>query len=161
MLQNPTFWVAVAFVIFFALLWRAGSLAKVSRSLDERAVKIAKDLADAQSLRAEAENLMREYEAKRKSVESEAQAIIHSAKVDADRLSQETETKLNDFVKRRTAAAEAKIAVAETQAYADVRLAASNAAVAAVEIVLKKHISGKEGDKHINHAIKEAATHFN
>lgn len=161
MLQNPTFWVAVSFVMFFAIVWRAGTFAKISRSLDERAVKIAKDLADAQALRAEAESLMKEYEAKRKAVEGEAQSIIDAAKADAERLSKETEAKLNDFVKRRTAAAEAKIAMAETQAYADVRLAASNAAIAAVETVLKKQITGKEGDKHISQGIKEIASHLN
>ena len=47
-----------------------------------------------------------------------------------------------DFVKRRTASAEAKIAQAEAQASAEVRAAAVDAAIKASERVLRDEITG-------------------
>ena len=47
-----------------------------------------------------------------------------------------------DFVKRRTATAEAKIAQAEAQASAEVRAAAVDAAIKASERVLRDEITG-------------------
>ena len=57
-------------------------------------------------------------------------------------LARETQERLADFVNRRTAAAEAKIAQAEIQASAEVRAAAIDAAVRASEGVLRREISG-------------------
>ena len=45
-------------------------------------------------------------------------------------MAKEAETRMTEFVARRTKQAEAKIAMAETQAAADVRAAAADAAVA-------------------------------
>jgi F-type H+-transporting ATPase subunit b len=162
MFENSTFWVFVSFVIFFALVWRAGVFTKATHSLDERSAKIAKDLEDARQLRLEAESLLKEYEAKRKAVEVEAKAILDAAKADAKRLAEETEAKLTDFVARRSAAAEAKIAMAEAQAYADVRSAAADAAVHAAETVLRGDFSsGKPAEKLLKSGLDDVMARLN
>jgi F-type H+-transporting ATPase subunit b len=161
MLQNPTFWVAVSFVMFFAIVWKAGTFSKALKTLDERSAKIEKDLVDAAQLRADAEALLKEYEAKKRAVEKEAQAIIEAAKAEAKQLADETEAKLSDFVKRRSAAAEAKIVQAEAQAYAEVRSAASNAALKAAEIVLKGSITGKKAEESLSLGLKEVSSRLN
>ena len=73
------------------------------------------------------------YQRKLQEAEHEAQAIIASAKAEAERLAAEAETKIEEFVERHTKMAESKISQAEAQALADVRSAAAEAAVAAAE----------------------------
>jgi F-type H+-transporting ATPase subunit b len=161
MFSNPTFWVAVSFVLFFLLVWKAGAFKTMLLSLDARGEKIAADLAEAKRLRTEAEAILADYEAKRRAAEKEAKAIVKAAKEDAERLLHEAETKLNDFVVRRTAAAEEKIAQAELSAAAEVRLAAGEAALKASQYILQQTLTGKAQDAFLSESIKDVARHLN
>ncbi|APF36885.1 ATP F0F1 synthase subunit B [Chelatococcus daeguensis] len=143
MLQNTTFWVAVAFVIFFAIVLRAGAHKIAGKALDERGHRIKAELEEAARLRGEAEALLKEYEAKRQAAEAEAAAIVTSAREEAERVAKEAHERVAEFVARRTAAAEAKIAQAEAQAAAEVRAAAADAAVKAAEQILRDTVKGK------------------
>ncbi|WP_441965721.1 F0F1 ATP synthase subunit B family protein [Microvirga sp. 2MCAF38] len=141
-MANTTFWVAVAFVIFWGILFYYGVPGKVLGMLDSRGKRIADELAEAKRLRQDAEKLLKEFEEKRVAAEREAAEIVSVAKEEAQRLARETEEKLTDFVKRRTATAETKIAQAEAQASAEVRAAAVDAAVKASETVLRSELTG-------------------
>ena len=115
MLHSAEFWVAVAFVIFWGILFYKGVPGKVLNQLDSRGKRIADELAEAKRLRQDAERLLKEYEAKRAAAEREAADIVSTARDEAERLAREAQEKMTDFVKRRTATAEAKIAQAEAQ----------------------------------------------
>lgn len=141
-----TFWVAVSLVIFLAILAYFGVPKAIVAGLDSRGEKVAKELAEARRLRVEAEKLLAEYEAKRKAAESEATGIVAAANEEAKRLAEEAEAKLNDFVARRTKSAEDKIALAESQAEAEVRAAAAEAATRAAEVIIRAQVGGKTGD---------------
>ena len=142
MLASAEFWVGVAFVIFWGILFYFGVPKRLLSSLDTRGKRIADELAEARRLRQDAERLLKEYESKRAAAEREAAEIVSSAKEEAERLARETQEKMADFVKRRTATAEAKIAQAEAQATADVRAAAVEAAVKASERILRGELAG-------------------
>jgi F-type H+-transporting ATPase subunit b len=129
LLANPTFWVGVAFFIFFGLLAYYGVPKNVGNQLDKRGQRIADELAEAKRLREDAEKLLKEFEAKRAAAEHEAAEIVSSAREEAERLARE-------------ASAEAKIAQAEAQASAEVRAAAVDAAITASERVLRNEITG-------------------
>jgi F-type H+-transporting ATPase subunit b len=139
---DAEFWVAVAFVIFWGIMFYYGVPGKVLNQLDSRGKRIADELAEAKRLREDAEKLLKEFEAKRAAAEREAADIVSNAKGEAERLAQEAQEKMADFVKRRTASAEAKIAQAEAQASAEVRAAAVEAAIKASERVLRQEITG-------------------
>lgn len=141
-----TFWVGVAFVVFVAILVYFGVPKAIAGALDARGEKVAQELTEARRLRVEAEKLLAEYEAKRKAAESEAAGIVAAANEEAKRLAAEAEAKLNDFVARRTKSAEDKIALAESQAEAEVRAAAAEAATQAAEAIIRSQIGGKTGD---------------
>ncbi|MFA6967042.1 ATP F0F1 synthase subunit B [Bosea sp. (in: a-proteobacteria)] len=141
-----TFWVGVAFFIFIGILAYFGVPKAIVTALDSRGEKVAQELAEARRLRVEAEKLLAEYEAKRKAAESEAASIIAAANDEAKRLAAEAEAKLNDFVTRRTKSAEDKIALAETQAEAEVRAAAADAATKAAELIIRAQVGGKTGE---------------
>lgn len=142
MFASAEFWVAVAFFIFWGILFYYGVPGKVVTSLDSRGKRIADELAEAKRLRQDAEKLLKEFEAKRAAAEREAADIVSTARDEAERLANEAQEKMADFVRRRTASAEARIAQAESQASAEVRAAAVDAAIRASERVLREQITG-------------------
>lgn len=156
-----TVWVAVALVIFLAVLVKFGVPAKIVAALDSRGEKVAQELAEARRLRQEAEKLLGEYESKRKAAEAEAAGLIAAAKEEADRLSAEAAAKLEDFVSRRTRSAQEKIAQAEVQAEAEVRAAAAEAATKAAEIILRGQMGGKAGDTAFSAGLQEVKAKLN
>jgi F-type H+-transporting ATPase subunit b len=161
MLSNPTFWVGVAFVLFWAILFYYGVPKQLLGSLDSRGKRIADELAEAKRLRTEAESLLKQFEQKRAAAEREAAEIVSSAREEAERLARETEAKMADFVKRRTATAEAKIAQAEAQAAAEVRAAAVNAAVKASERVLRGELTGPAAEALVTRSLGDVRAKLN
>jgi F-type H+-transporting ATPase subunit b len=161
MFFEAEFWVTVAFIIFFAGLVYLDVHKKLIDALDQRRTRIKAELDEARRLRDEAEQLVAEYRRKQKEAESEAEAIIANAKAEAERVAAETKAKLEDFAVRRARMAQTKIALAETQALADVRSAAAEAAVAAAEKILARTTTGKVADDLLAQGIGEIKTKLN
>jgi F-type H+-transporting ATPase subunit b len=155
MLFEAEFWVAVAFVIFMGILAYAGVPRMLGRSLDERGARIKTELDEARRLREEAQAVLAEYHKRRQDAEREAQAILDNAKAEGERMAADAATKVEEFVARRTKMAEIKIGQAESQAIADVRAAAADAAVAAAAKVLAETVKGEVADDLIAAGIKE------
>jgi F-type H+-transporting ATPase subunit b len=155
------FWVAVAFVLFMAVLGYFGVHNLLAKSIDERRERIKAELEEAGRLKAEAQALLAQYQRKQQEVEREAQAILAGARGEAERLAAEAETKMEEFVARRTKMAESKIAQAEAQALADVRAAAAEAAIAAAEAILTRTVKGKVADDLIAKGIAELRSKLN
>ena len=154
MLHEAEFWVALGFFVFLGLLGYLGVHRMIAKSLDERASRIKAELDEVRKLKDEAAQLLADYQKKRGKAESEAQEIVASAKAEAERLAIEAKIKIEEFVARRTKMAEVKIAQAETQAAADVRNAAAEAAVVAAETLLKNTVNNDTKNALIVHSIK-------
>ncbi|HEX7789107.1 MAG TPA: ATP F0F1 synthase subunit B [Afipia sp.] len=155
------FWVAVAFLILLGVFGYFGVHRTVLRALDHRRDRIQKELDDARRLKEEAVKLVEEYRARRASAEREAQEIITNAKADAERIASEAKAKMEDFVARRTKTAESKIAQAETQAIADVRAAAADAAVTAASSIMTQSVKGSVADGLIAKGIQDVRSKLN
>jgi F-type H+-transporting ATPase subunit b len=158
MFASAEFWVAVAFAIFWGILFYYGVPGRILGSLDSRSKRIADELAEAQRLRQDAEKLLKEFEAKRGAAEREAAEIVSSAREEAEQLARETQEKMAEFVKRRTAAAETKIAQAEAQAAAEVRAAAVDAAIKASERVLRSQLAGPAAEELVEKSLGDVRT---
>jgi F-type H+-transporting ATPase subunit b len=161
MTLNAEFWVAVAFVLFVIVLGYFGAHRMILDALDRRSARIKAELDEARRLRDEAAQLVAHYRAKHKEAESEAAAIIDTARSEAERYAAEAKTRMEDFVARRTGMAETKIAQAESQALADVRAAAAEAAVAAAERILTDMAKGKVADDLLAQGIKDVKAKLN
>ncbi len=152
---DAEFWVSVAFVIFVGVLAYFRVHTKIAGSLDARAERIKKDLAEAANLRAEAQALLASFEKKKGEAEAEAAAIIKQAETEAELIAREAHDRVTEFIRRRTKQAEEKITAAETAAAAQVRAAAADAATKAAEIVLKAEAKGAFGEKLITNGIAD------
>ncbi len=155
LLANTYFWQTLGTLLLVWLLFRFNVFQKVGGGLDKRAERISAELEEARRLRAEAEALLLEYERKRERAEGEATEIVNAAREEAERISREAEARLTDFIARRTASAESKIAQAEEQAMIEVRDAAIASAVKASETVLRGSVQGPLGDELIKQGLQD------
>ena len=148
-------WVAIGFLCFIGSAIYLGAHSKIGVILDARGRRIRAELDEAERLRKEAADLLASFEGKRAQAEKEAAEIVEQARAEAESIGKEAEARMSDFVKRRTAQAEAKIANAEVQALAQVRGAAADAAVAAAKIVLKGESGSGLADKLVDQGIAD------
>ena len=142
---DAEFYVTLGFIVFLCLLGYLGVHRMILSSLDARGKAIADELAQAAKLRDEATALLASFEKKAAEAEANAAAIIADARAQAEQLAKDTAQRMNDFVVRRTKQAEDKIALAESQAAADVRAAAADYAAKAAEVVLRGETQGAVG----------------
>ena len=161
MFFDPETWVAIAFVLLMVGFGYLGIFKKVMVALDHRADRIKAELDDAMRIKQEAAKLLADYKARGASAEREAADIIANATSEAERISSEARAKMEDFVTRRTKAAEGKIAQAEAQALADVRASAANSAFAAASTVLSQTVKGSVADDLLAKGIAEVGQKLN
>jgi F-type H+-transporting ATPase subunit b len=160
-IKEPEFWVAVAFVLFVAVILYVGAHKKMIEALDHRSARIKAELDEARRLRDEASGLLAEYQRKQGEAEREAEAIVVDAKAEAERVASEARVKMEEFVARRTKLAQVKIGQAEAQALADVRAAAADAAVSAAERILRDSAKGPVADNLIVQGIDDVKAKLN
>ncbi len=154
MFSDPTFWVALAFVCFIALVFKP--LSKFSSSaLDTRADKIKEELDEAERLRNEAQDLLAQYQRKQRDASKEAEEIIQHAKDEAERIDKEGRSRLSAALQRREKLAIDRIKLAEQQAVEKVRNEAISVAITAAESVLAQNLDKAKSDALIDDSIAE------
>lgn len=151
--HDPTFWVAIAFLLFLGLLAYYGVPAMIGKALDARVDAIRAELAEAKRLRDDAQALLADYQKKAREAETEAQTIIEQARKEAEALAAESRKALAEAIERRSQLAEEKIARAEAQAVSEVRATAVNAALAAAEKLIGGRVAGAPGSALIDDSI--------
>lgn len=154
------FWVGVAFLLFFAVVFYFKVPAMVTKRLDERADKIRSELEEAQRLREEAQALFAEYQRKQRDALDTAEEIVRKAKEDSTRIREESEQALQAALERRTEMAEQKIRQEEQRATADVRRIAVDVAIEAARQVLSKEVSGKQAAALIDGSLDDLPKHL-
>ena len=154
LLQDRTFWVAIAFVIFVVALFKPIKKALLE-NLDARIAQIRTEVEEAERLREEAQTLVATYQRQQREAKQEAEDIVAKAKVDAERHQAEAEEAMKAAFARQEAQAKDKIAQAEAAAVQEVRDVAVDLAIGAAERLLAERLAGKEGDALVDDAIKE------
>ena len=155
MLQDPTFWTAIAFAGFVLALLYVKIPAVIGKLLDDRASAIRLELEEARNLREQAQSVLADYERRQRQAEKEAENIIVQAKVEAERLADETRTKLEASLERRMKLAEDKIAQAEVQALKEVRIQAAEIAIAAAGKIIADDFTAKDASALVDSNIKD------
>ncbi|HET9355920.1 MAG TPA: F0F1 ATP synthase subunit B [Sphingomicrobium sp.] len=143
--MDPTQWVALSMIAILALfIWKKVPAA-VGRALDKKIDGIRAQLAEAESLRKDAEALKAEYESKARAAEGEAAAMVERARTEAKQIVAKAKTDAKALVERRSRMAEDKIAAEERAAIADIRATTARAAsAAAARLVAEKHDAGSD-----------------
>ena len=143
--SDPGFWVAVAFFLFFALagkvLWK-----KITEMLDKRTSGIAKALADADQLRADALKAKTEADRTLAQAATEAGAIVQQARAAAN---------LETAVALREQQALDRIAQSEALATKQVRDTAVDVALSATRSLLREQVGSGRTQALVDEAIAE------
>jgi len=133
-------WVALAMLAVFAILIWKRVPALIGAALDKKIAGIREQLDEAAQLRAEADALKAEYEAKAAAAGQEAATMIDRAQAEAAGILAKAEADAAALVERRTRMAEDKIAAAERAALDAVRAQAAAAAAAAAESLIRAKV---------------------
>jgi F-type H+-transporting ATPase subunit b len=155
--SDPTFWVAVGFVIFVAAALWLKVAKKVTGALDGRADAIRKSIDEAASLREEAQQLLAEYQRKQRDAVKETEEMVAHAREEAARLAKDGAEKLEETLKRREQLAVEKIAQAEADAIREVRAMSVDIAVAATRSLIAANMDEAKSGAMVTEAISDLA----
>ena len=154
LLHDPATWVAVAFVLFFVLLGKI-LFTKVTELLDKRSAAIAKSLADAERLRAEAVAAKTAAEKTLAQATAEAEGIIAQARDEVARMQARAATSLQNAIALREQQALDRIAQSEAAASKQVRDTAVDVALGATRALLREQVGSGKSQDLVDQAIAE------
>ena len=152
--MDPAVIVAIAFFVFLLLLFKP--VAKfLSRALDQRSERIAKELAEATRLREEAQVTLAAYQKRQREVNEEAEQLLRAAKEAALRLQEEAKIQLKKAVENRVAQANDKIAQEEQKAVQEVHRRVVEIAAQAAKNLITEEYQDEANDLLIKLAMKD------
>ena len=150
-------WIALAMIVVSAIMIWKKVPGAIAGALDSKIALMRDQLAEAETLRKEAEALKAEYEAKSASADKDRDALLERAKHEANEIVAKAKTDAEALIERRTRMAEDKIAAEERSAVEQLRAAAAEAASkAAARLIAERHDAGTDA-KLVDQAIKEIA----
>lgn len=143
---TPGMAVALAMLVVFAIMLRAGVPKIIAGMLDGRIAEIRNQLDEAAKLREEAAALKAAYEKKTKAADGEIAELKANAEKQAGDIVAKAKDDAKALIARHKQLAEDKIAAAERAAIEDLRARAASAAAAAARgLIAEKH--GEDADR--------------
>ena len=149
MYLDETAWVAIAFLLFIALIWKKASKA-IIEILDSRSLLIENELKEAKSLKEEALEELRKSLQTQKSISDEAEKIIKEAQDVAKKIQDDTNVKCSEIIQRREEQAKQKIMALETEAVNNIKKITGSIIVESSKIFIKSNLDSKENSNIIN-----------
>jgi F-type H+-transporting ATPase subunit b len=146
--------IALAMIVVVAIIVWKKVPAAIGKALDSKIDVIRKQLAEAESLRKDAEALKAEYEAKTKSADKEAATIVERARHEAETIVSGAKENAEALVERRQRMAEEKIAAEERHAVEQLRATAADAAREAAARLIRDRVDDKADEALVGEAIR-------
>jgi F-type H+-transporting ATPase subunit b len=149
--------ISLAMIVVIALmLWKKVPSA-IAGALDSKIALIRDQLAEAETLRKEAEALKAEYESKSAGADKDREALLERARHEAEAIVAKAKTDAEALIERRSRMAEDKIAAEERAAIEQLRSTAAGAAAkAAARLIAERHDASIDAQL-VDRAIKEIA----
>lgn len=158
---NATFFVSVAMLILVGIILYKKVPAVIGASLDRRIAMIRTELDEAQSLRADAEKLRGEYEAKLAAATQEAADMNARAEAEAEAIRAKAHTDAENLIVRRQKMATDKIAAAERAAIAEIRSKVARAATGAAASLIAENHNAEADQALVDHTVAQLGTRLN
>jgi len=153
-LEQETVWVAIAFFIFIALIWKKASQA-ISSILDDRSILIQNELSEAKLLKEEAMEELRKSLQMQKNSSEEFNRIIKEAKEAAKKIKEDADVKSLEIIKRREEQAKQRIMAFENEAIKEIKRVSGTVAIESAKVFIKNNLDKKENLNLITQASNE------
>ncbi|GAA4743360.1 hypothetical protein GCM10023264_05710 [Sphingomonas daechungensis] len=153
LITAPMF-IGLAMLVVIAIIIAKKVPAAIGKALDSKIDVIRNQLAEAESLRKDAEKLKAEYEAKTKSADTEAASIVDRARHEAEAIVAQAKDNAEVLVERRQRMAEDKIAAEERAAVEQLRATAADAAREAAARIIRERVDAKADETLVADAIR-------
>ena len=149
---TPEAWVAISFIIFFALFGRK-LFDTLFSTLDKRGLAIQAELDEASRLRREADAMLKDATARLEAATRDAGDLLQQARAEAARLAETARADAAAAATRRERMAMDRIGAAEKAAVTEVRLAAADIAARAAGQVIQETMSADTDAALVDRAI--------
>lgn len=151
-LQEPPFWAAVAFILFFVLfgkkIWRP-----LAAILDRRSADIQAELEEASRLRREAEEFYTNAKKEQDAAKLEAEKMLANSKEVASRLAEKAQKEAEALAQRHQKILEQRLASSEHEAVEAVRREAAAIAIQTAREVIASVLTEEKDRKLVDQAI--------
>ena len=141
---DATFWVAISFLIFIALLIYKKVPGLINKVLDDKISEIKKKVEESEKLKNDSEKLLSTYQAKLNNSKKECDLILQNAKKISDKDTKELTEKFKNNLKSRERSVEEKITNLKNEALKEIELKAAMLSADAVREIMKNEIDEKK-----------------
>ena len=152
---DATFWVAIAFFIFFGVLVYLKVPQKINASLADKINIIKKELKEAEKLKNEAKNLLSDYENKLDKSKKESRLIIETAKKESEKNMLEKTKKFHQLVEDKKINTQTKITQMKENALKEIKNISIKISIESVESIIKNSIDKNKLDKLYTNSLDE------
>jgi len=156
---DETAWVAIAFVIFIALVWGKASRA-ITGILDSRSLLIENELKEAKSLKEEALEELRKSLQSQKNISNEAEQIIKDAQDAAKKIREDANVSCSEIIKRREEQAKQKIMALETEAVNNIKKITGSIIIESSKVFIESNLDKKENNNIISKSSNQIKSSF-
>lgn len=148
---SQLFWLAVSFALLFILMnWVA--IPRIGRALERREARIREDVSRAEAVRAEAEQILLQYEAGLKEARAAGHAQIQAAGQAAQKAAADRLAALKSELDQEARAAEQRMAAIKEKTLADIQPAIEGLAKAAAEKLIGQTVA-ESAIRHAAHKV--------
>lgn len=160
LMHDTNLWVVFSFILFVAILYKFGAK-RVTGGLDARIAEIRQEIATAEALRVEAQDLLAQYQQKQRDAETEAAAMVANARAQVDQLRAEAEAEINELATRREAQLSERLKRIEDKAMADIQNHAAAMAVEAAKQIIAQSMDEQTAASLTQNAIGDLSKALN
>lgn len=160
LLGDTNVWLGASFLIFLFIVWKMGKDAFL-RMVDAKIEKIRSEIATAESLRIESQELLAQYERKHRDAVQEAETIIKNAQKSAQQIKAQAEKDLDETMARREKQLAERLERMQQNAIAEIQQHAANLAIQATKEIIIDNMDKKVSEKLIDQSIKDVSGQIN
>ena len=153
---DATFWVAISFVLFFALLVYFKIPQKINEILSQLISNIKNEIDESEKLRNEAKTLLDNSQTKLDNARKETNKIIDEAKKDSERLVIELNEKFHKSAEMKKKLAETKINQMKEAAIKEIKDTSIKIAVDSVKKIISTSVDKNKLDTIFEKDLEEA-----
>lgn len=147
--MSELFYAAFAFLVLLALMYKFAFPA-VQKSMESRTQNIRDNLDEAERTKADAQNILEEYQRQLADAKNESARIIDEARQTAEQMRRDLMVRAEAEVNELRERTRSEIDAAQQRAIADLRTQVSELAIGAAEVVVQKNL-----DRDTNRALVE------